>query len=341
MLKDSLTEMETAEDFIQKVKSLVEKTGDIEFPDLKHDSGIYMSGSENRRLLRFIKNNMTHPYFIQWMLDSFADYYSKNIFIDLVSTKIEGLLPELNSNPRGYYPMAGREYRDMSKRMGNLKENTNDQEFPIEYKGYKLPGVHDTKKTWINEQYNLPGKCEAAPSDIVIDAGANYGETSVWFADRVRPGGKVYAFEPERKAFDELLKTISANKLGKAITPINKGIWNKADSLRLCGSKAPGSAYISANEAGMPVSLVSLDDFIRENCITKVDLIKMDIEGSEMKGIMGAKGTITKKKPKLAICLYHKLSDLVYIPLILKSLVPSYKLYISVKAEIVLFAIHN
>jgi hypothetical protein len=54
----------------------------------------------------------------------------------------------------------------------------------------------------------------------------------------------------------------------------------------------------------------------------------MDIEGSELEALKGAKGILTKYKPKLAICLYHKTNDFVEIPLFLKEIVPDYKLHV-------------
>ena len=60
----------------------------------------------------------------------------------------------------------------------------------------------------------------------------------------------------------------------------------------------------------------------------KVTMIKMDIEGYELKALMGAKQIIKEQKPKLAICAYHTFSHLWEIPLLIKSLNPDYKIYL-------------
>ena len=59
-----------------------------------------------------------------------------------------------------------------------------------------------------------------------------------------------------------------------------------------------------------------------------VTYIKMDVEGAELDALHGAKETILRNHPKLAICFYHYQRDFVEIQKWIHSLVPEYKLYI-------------
>lgn len=72
----------------------------------------------------------------------------------------------------------------------------------------------------------------------------------------------------------------------------------------------------------------SIDDLVKEEGLEKVDFIKMDIEGSELVALKGAKRTICQYKPNLAICIYHKIEDFYMIPKYIKQIVPEYKLYV-------------
>ena len=57
-------------------------------------------------------------------------------------------------------------------------------------------------------------------------------------------------------------------------------------------------------------------------------MIKMDIEGYELKALKGMKNFIKDNEPYLAICIYHKEKDLYEIAKYIKNLNPDFKLYI-------------
>jgi hypothetical protein len=63
--------------------------------------------------------------------------------------------------------------------------------------------------------------------------------------------------------------------------------------------------------------------------IGKIDYIKMDIEGAESAALHGAMNILKKLKPKLAISVYHKDSDLWELPHLIKSINPDYRLFFS------------
>lgn len=100
-----------------------------------------------------------------------------------------------------------------------------------------------------------------------------------------------------------------------------------------------GSSSSISDNGEQLAHIVSLDDVL----ITKdITMIKMDIEGAEIDALNGAKNTIQSLKPDLAICVYHKISDIWEIPLMLHKWVPEYKFYLRCHAgstmETVLYA---
>lgn len=114
-------------------------------------------------------------------------------------------------------------------------------------------------------------------------------------------------------------------------------MWDNEDVLSFSMTADGQSKIIEGKEAQIKVS--TIDKEIDE----KVSLIKMDIEGAEMKALLGAKRVIQDSHPVLAICIYHSNDDLWQIPLWIKDNFPEYKLYVRAHsdtgAEIVLYAV--
>lgn len=199
---------------------------------------------------------------------------------------------------------------------------------------------YEMQDTWIREQYLLKGICEPQKDDIVISAGALYGETSIWFADKVGDKGKVYCFEPSKINLEKLNYNINRNNLNHVIKVINLGLWNNSKKIYLYNKE--GSSYCNEFKGDEIINVITLDTFIINENISNINYIKMDIEGGEINALYGAQNTISRFKPNLAISIYHNVEDLYEIPNFIKSIVPEYKFYISHKkndfVETVLFA---
>lgn len=117
-------------------------------------------------------------------------------------------------------------------------------------------------------------------------------------------------------------------KLGirSKVISVNKGISNVNGIVAfLENEELRGSSAIDKS-GNTEIEVVRLDDFIPSD--EKITFIKMDIEGAEIDALNGCKNILQKYKPKLAICIYHKPDDLWEIPLLIKRLVPDYKIYV-------------
>lgn len=152
----------------------------------------------------------------------------------------------------------------------------------------------------------------------IIDAGAYDGDTIREFtAFTGGEYGNITALEPDEKNFKKLVKnTAGMNNLEL----INAAAWNKRDKL-IFSAKAGRNSKLSAE--GKAVDAVDIDSIAKEG----TTLIKMDIEGSEMKALCGCENTIKKYAPKLYICAYHRNEDMFALPLKIWQMNDRYKIY--------------
>jgi len=190
---------------------------------------------------------------------------------------------------------------------------------------YKILGGVAVESTFFLEQYRYEDKVVPEPGDIVLDIGAYVGEASLWFSSLIGPKGIVYAFEPEPSAFQGLQHNLEANNIANVI-PVNMALSDKEGSGTLSGSS--GASVLTDSKNGVTTKVTTVDKFVEREQLKKVNFLKMDVEGYELNVLTGASQTIQLFKPKLAVCVYHKGNDLITIPQFIKSINPSYKLYL-------------
>ena len=157
-----------------------------------------------------------------------------------------------------------------------------------------------------------------------VDCGAFSGDTIFEFLQEVKGDFEnIYAFEIDYENFKILneTKNMLRNDISSKIYTYNIGLWSKEVDLFYESAK-DGS---SISKSGLLQKANSLDNLLKNKDIS---FIKMDIEGAELEALNGAKEIIMNQKPKLAISIYHELEHFWKIPLLLKSLVPEYKIYI-------------
>lgn len=156
-------------------------------------------------------------------------------------------------------------------------------------------------------------------NDIVIDGGANIG---LFTAYAVYKGAKkVYAFEPVPKVQEYLRETCSVYGSSIDVEPYalsaSCGIVDFYVQNENLTSGSIGEIRQNEKDFILKVKKVTIDHWVKENNIDKVDFIKADIEGAERDMLTGAKETIKRFLPKIAICTYHLEDD----PYVLESII--------------------
>lgn len=157
---------------------------------------------------------------------------------------------------------------------------------------------------------------EVNEGDVVLDLGACYGDTSLYFADKTGDKGHVYSFEFIPQNIRVLKKNLALNNnLRPRITLIENPLWETSGIPVYFKDRGAGSrvSFEKFDEFDGQSSTLSIDDFVAQNNIQKVDFLKTDIEGAEPFALSGAVETIRRFTPKLAISIYHNMDDFVNI----------------------------
>ena len=141
--------------------------------------------------------------------------------------------------------------------------------------------------------------------NVVFDIGANVGDVSMNAAMRVGNKGKVFAFEPDKTNFKRFNNNLNVNNF-KNITFVNKGLGHVPGKyfLSVVDENNLGMNKIVINSdriQGSSIDVITLDEYVKEKNITRIDVIKIEVEGFEMNVLLGGKKCIDAFKPKLFI----------------------------------------
>lgn len=134
---------------------------------------------------------------------------------------------------------------------------------------------------------------------LVIDVGANVGFFTLRFARWVGPEGRVIAIEPEQQNFAELTRRLEEGKLAKRVEAHRAVADANPGEVRLViNPDHPGDHRLG--EQGLPVPAVTIDG-LTEHLSRTPSLIKIDVQGAEMRVLAGAERTLQHAKPALFI----------------------------------------
>ncbi len=157
------------------------------------------------------------------------------------------------------------------------------------------PWVTDTK------YFSLPA------DGVAFDVGANIGSVALKLAQKL-PSGLIYAFEPTEYAYSKLLRNIQLNpSFSPRIVPIHAYLSDisseRCDLTAYASWKVDGKAaeyhaiHKGTVKSSGSVPSWSIDDFVREKSIQRLDLIKIDTDGHELKVLLGARKSLKEFSP--------------------------------------------
>ncbi len=186
-----------------------------------------------------------------------------------------------------------------------LKKKINNRtlQLPTRYINY-FPSDYESDNFNFLEQ-----QCNA--NNIVLDIGAHIGLFSIVAAQIVGSGGKVYAFEPTPKTNALLNKTVNINKQQQVIEIRTEAMGAQPGKTVFFISDREGdngNSLVSYKEDrkinGIDITVQSIDNFVKEKKLQKINFIKIDVEGAEFDVLHGAVETFNKFKPACILSIH-------------------------------------
>ncbi len=177
---------------------------------------------------------------------------------------------------------------------------------------------------WVKNQYWPEDVINLNEKEVIIECGSSDGKTLKELCMRLNYKYEhIYCFEPDLQCKAVLSDVINSIDSNDGITYFEKGTYKETTELWFMNEDLSSGLSKIEETGNSKIDVVAIDDVIKE----KVTYIKMDIEGAELDTLMGAKKIITQYRPKLAVCIYHKDSDILNIMEYLQTLNSQYKFY--------------
>ncbi|SDJ72881.1 FkbM family methyltransferase [Chryseobacterium jejuense] len=168
---------------------------------------------------------------------------------------------------------------------------------------------------WIQQQLYFVGDYEKneidylysvlQDGDTFIDIGGNIGIFSLNASQIVGKEGKVYAFEAFKPNYEKFSQHLSINHFNN-VTLEHQAVSDNNNYIEILYNESYGnvgmaSSYLENFTAKEKVKSIILDDYVKNQQLVKIDLIKIDIEGGEFSALQGMQEILTHYQPKIII----------------------------------------
>ncbi len=149
-------------------------------------------------------------------------------------------------------------------------------------------------------------KKKVASDAICLDIGANIGSISVTLS-LLAPGGRIFAFEPVAENYEFLRKNLEANGI-RNVEPFRLALSDQNGRAQFNftsefagGAHFSDTSWVDSREKSESVEMRTLDSWVKEKKIEQIDVIKLDVEGAELRVLRGAEETLKRFRPVLIV----------------------------------------
>ncbi|RYG38466.1 MAG: FkbM family methyltransferase [Burkholderiales bacterium] len=294
-------------------------------------------GQQARSLLRALRI-IASSHNLQWLHERLGDATSRELMVAVLAFRALGSRHvRLPLNDAGFWDLAKKIGADLllNQRTRQLTDGDWLDDYDLAPAGIPVrmhAHLLNVLNAFFLEQYRFARDgvvIEVEPGDYVIDAGACWGDTALYFSLRGGVAGKVWCYEFEPQNLRVLAQNLESNPgLGSRIRVVKQPLWSAPSiDLDMIGS-GPNTRLVPTKDGQGSVRTDTIDSLASREGLDRVDFIKMDIEGAELHALKGAEHVIRRFRPKLAISIYHRLEDFWQIPRWIDSLGLDYRFHL-------------
>lgn len=185
---------------------------------------------------------------------------------------------------------------------------------PLKEKKYKVSKISGISAWYSGQDRSMQKafKSHLKSGDVVVDMGCNWGVHSLLLSDLVGNDGKVLAIEASPDVAEEAKWHFRENSSSN-VTLLECAVSDKIGTMYFCTNGLSTTGHLvekPTNDNDIKVPVTNLDQIVKDLKITKLNLIKIDIEGNEHNALIGSKETLRKFRPILVIELHTPEQDL-------------------------------
>ncbi len=207
------------------------------------------------------------------------------------------------------------------------------------------------KKLWEDPFWSLIQREPALfQKGNILDIGANIGYTSCLFADAMRPGCKVYSFEPDEANFQMLSEIIRRKKLSDRVMPVNSAVGSSDGQIEMWHNEEHSGDHrvvtehfketLQGSNEVFSAAVISVDSFVKAHDLKDISFIKIDVQGYELAVCEGMTETLAKSSSPSVCCEYspESMAELGFEPIRLLNYFRSngFQIHILTRSSIVL-----
>ena len=194
--------------------------------------------------------------------------------------------------------------------VGNFKVKVNNEKsFKVKHYGYQVENEifwNGLYKGWEKHSLMLWSRL-CLESEVVFDIGANTGIYGL-LAKTINSKASVYAFEPVERVFEKLMFNVKLNKYD--IKCIKKAVSNYDGEATIYDTNSEHTYSVTVNKNTLAqsskaipfqIETIKLDTFIEQENISKIDLMKIDVETHEVEALQGFREYIRSFEPTILI----------------------------------------